>query len=61
MTAEREVVGSIQGAGPTLVVLKSLRNDGTYFALHATRPSRGSDDRVKWGSRFQLELVVLSS
>ena len=58
MTAEREVVGSIRGAGPRLVVLKSLRNDDTCFALHATRPSRGSD---KWRSRFQLELLNIVS
>ena len=57
MAAEREVVGSIRGAGPTLMVLKSLRNEGTSFALRTTRPSRGSDDRVKWRSRFQLELL----
>ena len=61
MTAEREVLGSMRGACPTLRVLKSLRNDGTSFALHVTRTSRGSDDRVKWRSRFQLELLVLSS
>ena len=57
MTAERKVLGSIRGAGPTLVVLKSLRHDGTSFALHVTRPSRGSDDRVKCRTRFQLELL----
>jgi len=28
LTAEREVVGSIPGAGPLLRVLKYLRNDG---------------------------------
>ena len=46
LTAEREVAGSIPGAG-TL-----LRNEGTSFALQAARPSRGSDDHVKWRSRL---------
>ena len=40
LTAEREVAGSIPGAGPTLRVLKRLRNDGTSFALQPARPSR---------------------
>ena len=47
LTAEREVAGSIPGAGPLLRVLKWLRNEGTSFALQAARPSRGSDDYVK--------------
>ena len=33
LTAEREVAGSIPGAGPLLRVLKKLRNEGTSFAL----------------------------
>ena len=52
LTAEREVEGSIPGAGPLLRVLKWLRNEGTSFALQAARPSRGSDDHVKWRSRL---------
>ena len=48
LTAEREVVGSIPGAGPTLRVLKWLGNEGARFALQTGRPSRGSDDHVKW-------------
>ena len=44
LTAEREVAGSIPGAGPILRVLKQLRNEGTPFALQAAGPSRGSDD-----------------
>ena len=44
LTAEREVTGSIPGAGPILRVLKQLRNEGTPFALQVARPSRGSDD-----------------
>ena len=51
-TAKREVAGSIPGAGPLLRVLKWLRNEGTFFALQAARPSRGSDDHVKWQSRL---------
>ena len=51
-TAEREVAGSIPGAGPLLRVLKWLRNEGTAFVLRAAGPSRGSDDHVKWRSRF---------
>ena len=46
LTAEREVAGSIPGAGPL------LRNEGTFFALQAARPSRGSDDHGKWRSRL---------
>ena len=42
------------GAGPVRV-LKQLRNEGTPLALQATRPSRGSDDHVKWRSRLQWE------
>ena len=52
LTAEREVAGSIPGAGPLLRVLKWLRNEGISFALQAARPSRCSDDQVKW--RFRL-------
>ena len=39
LTAEREVAGSILGAGPILKFLKQLRNEGTPFALQAARPS----------------------
>ena len=52
LTAERRVTGSIPGTGPTLGVLKWLRNEGTAFALQMARPSRGSDDHVKWRSRL---------
>ena len=44
LTAEREVAGSIPGAGPILRVLKYLRNEGTVFALQTAGPSRDSDD-----------------
>ena len=31
-----------------------MGDEGTAFALHkARRPSRGSDDRVKWQSHMQ--------
>ena len=53
LTAEREVVGSIPGVGLILRVLNKLRNDGNTFALQMARPSRGSDDHVKWRSRLQ--------
>ena len=53
LTAEREVAGSILGTGPILRVSKWLRNEGTAFALKMARPSRGSDDHVKWRSRLQ--------
>ena len=56
LTAEQEVVGSIPGAGPILRVLKSLRNEGTAFDLQAARPSRDSDDHVKWRSHLQWEM-----
>ena len=46
LTAEREVAGSIPGVGSL------LRKEGTSFALQAARPSRGSDDHVKWRSRL---------
>jgi len=39
LTAELEVTGSIPGTGPTLRVLKWLRNEGTAFALQMARPS----------------------
>ena len=54
MTAELEVADSIPKAGPILRVLKkNLRNKGSAFALQAVRPSRGSDDHVKWQPRLQ--------
>ena len=53
LTAEREVEGSIPRDGPTLRVLKQLRNEGTPFTLQMARPSRGSDDHVKWRSCLQ--------
>ena len=52
LTAEQEVEGSIPRAGPLLRVLKWLRNEGISFALQAARPSRGSDDHVKWRSHL---------
>ena len=36
-----------RGVRPILRVLKSLRNEGTAFALQAARPSHGWDDYVK--------------
>jgi len=56
LTAEREVAGSIPGTGPTPWVLNCLRNGGTAFDLQMARPSRGSDDHIKWRSRLQLVL-----
>ena len=47
-----QVAGSIPTAGP---ILRVLRNEGTPFALQAARPSRSSDDHVKWRSRLKLE------
>ena len=35
------------GAGPIVMVLKQLRNEGTHFALQRDRPSRGLDDHEK--------------
>ena len=40
LKAERQVAGSIPGAGPILRHLKK----GVAFALPKARPSRGSDD-----------------
>ena len=56
LTAEQEVAGSIPRTGPTLRVLKWLKNGGTAFALQMDRPWHGSDDHVKWQSRLQLVL-----
>ena len=47
LTAEQEVMGLIPRTGPILRVLKSLRNEGTAFALQAARPSHGWDDYIK--------------
>ena len=44
LTAERDVTGSIPGAGPILRVLKYLRNEG---AAQTAGYSRGSDDHVE--------------
>ena len=53
LIAERKVAGSIPGVGPILRVLRNdLGNEGTPFALQAARPSRGSDDHLRWRSRF---------
>ena len=48
VAAEREVTGSFTGGRTNI-----QRNEGTPFALQAARPSRGSDDHVKWRSRLQ--------
>ena len=56
LTAEQEVAGSILRTGPTLRVLKWLKNGGTAFALQIARLSHSSDDHVKWRSRLQLVL-----
>ena len=45
LTAERDVVDSIAGVGQIL--------KGTPFALQSARPSRGSDDHLKWRLRLQ--------
>ena len=34
------------------LTVKKLRNEGTSFVLQTARPSRGSDDHVKWRSRL---------
>ena len=36
---------------------QGLRNEGTPFTLQAARPSRVSDDHVKWRSRLRLETL----
>ena len=56
LTAEQEVMGLIPRTRPILRVLKSLRNEGTAFDLQAARPSRDSDDHVKWRSHLQWEM-----
>ena len=56
LTAEQEVMSLIPRTGPILRVLKSLRNEGTAFDLQAARPSRDSDDHVKWRSHLQWEM-----
>ena len=61
LTAEWEVVGSIPGDGPILRVLKYLRNEGTTFALQTGRPSRGSDDHIKWWSRKKKIVSLIST
>ena len=53
LAAEWEVAGSIPGTEPTLRVLKRLRTGGAAFALQMARPSRGSDDHIKWLSQLQ--------
>ena len=58
LTAEREVAGAILGTGPTPSVLKQLINEGTAFSLQTGRPSRGSDDHVKWQSRLRQETLI---
>ena len=35
--------------------LKKPRNEGTPFTLQTARPASGSDERVNWRSRLQLE------
>ena len=52
LTAEREVAGSILGARAILRVLEKLKDESTPFTAPAARPSRGSDDHVKWRSSF---------
>ena len=47
----QSAVCSPQSAFYTLTV-KKLRNEGTSFVLQTARPSRGSDDHVKWRSRL---------
>ena len=59
LTAEREVAGEIPGIWPTLKVLKWLTNESTAIALQMARPSRGSDDRVKW--RSPISTTVLNT
>ena len=54
LTVERVVAGSIPRTGPKLR-LRQLRNEGTPFALQATRPSRASEDHAKWRSSFYLK------
>ena len=56
LTAEQVVMGLIPRTGPILRVLKLLRNEGTAFDLQAARPSRDSDDHVKWRSHLQWEM-----
>ena len=42
-----------RGRTNTQGLKKNLRNEGNTFALQMARPSRGSDDHVKWWSRLQ--------
>jgi len=54
LTAE-QVAGSIPGAGPTLrhrEGLKTTEKWRNFFCLQTARPSRGSDENVKWRSRL---------
>ena len=53
LTEEQVVAGSILGTGPTLKVLKWLRNKGTPFALQMAIPSSSLYDHVlEWRSRL---------
>ena len=61
LTAEREVVGSIPGTGPTLRVLKMTEKcGGAAFALQMARLSRGSDDYLKMAVQNIVSQLVLS-
>ena len=52
LTTKREVAGAIPGTGPIRRVLK-ITEKCTAFAPQMARPSRGSDDNVKWRSHLQ--------
>ena len=55
MTEEWEVRGLIPR------VLKSLRNEGTAFALQMAGPSPGSNDHITWQSHLPVGDVKIVS
>ena len=59
LTAEREVVGSIPRATPTVRVLKWLRNESNSIALQMAKPSRGSDDYFVWFQKISIPLPLM--
>ena len=59
LTAEREVVGSIPRATPTVRVLKWLKNESNSIALEMAKPSRGSDDYIVWFRKISIPLPLM--
>ena len=52
LSAKRKRAFDSRGQSNTQGLKKTLRNEGTPFTVQAARPSRGSDDHVKWRSRL---------